>query len=222
MSGWLLTLASAEVWSRAGFWLLMIGLAGEFALIIISIRRHRLETRLAAFFTALVAVGVYVGHVGDDAIFERVSRRALDLEQELKTYRQDRILNSTQRLSVTNATRKFPGLTFDAGVANNDPEYTKLVDHIAAALIAAGWTHVSWQGAAPTINPLDGSQRLGRVPVVGVVIEVHPNQRPELFEAAKELSSVLTSEKIEATANVGVTAGAANANAIHVMVGRRR
>ena len=46
------------LWSSIGFWILIIGLVGDFVVLFIPLKR--LEKTLAAIFTVLIAIGVTV------------------------------------------------------------------------------------------------------------------------------------------------------------------
>lgn len=75
------------LWSSIGFWILIIGLVGDFVVLFIPLKR--LEKTLAAIFTVLIAIGVTVEHMADAKRFG------------------PRMLNSSQEQAVIDELRKF-------------------------------------------------------------------------------------------------------------------
>jgi hypothetical protein len=67
-------IATQEWWGGFGFWVLVVGLAGELAVLAIPEHRGRLEKGLAAIFTVVVIIGCAFEHVADNRIAILVSR----------------------------------------------------------------------------------------------------------------------------------------------------
>jgi hypothetical protein len=151
MSRWLLTLASPEFWSAAGFWVLMIGLAGEFAVLFISLRKHQLEKGLAATFTAMVVLGVYVGHVGDDAVFQRVSERAAKAEQQLVEIKTPRTLKEESKTRLLNCLRASPKGTVYIRPALIDTDGPLFARQLTEVFAAADFSVPEWP-AGPALT----------------------------------------------------------------------
>jgi hypothetical protein len=151
MSRWLLTLASPEFWGAAGFWLLMVGLAGEFAVIFISLRQRQLEKGLAAFFTGMVVIGVYVGHVGDDAIFQRVSERAAKAEQQLVEIKTPRTLREESKTRLLNCLRASPKGKVYIRPAVIDTDGPLLAKQLSEVFAAADFSVSDWP-AGPALT----------------------------------------------------------------------
>lgn len=65
----------AELWSSVGYWILVVGLVGDIAVLVVPKHRERLEKLLAAFFTIVIIVGVAIEHRADAAISVLVSQK---------------------------------------------------------------------------------------------------------------------------------------------------
>jgi hypothetical protein len=65
----------AELWSSVGYWILVAGLVGDIAVLVVPKHRERLEKLLAAFFTIVIIVGVAIEHRADAAISVLVSQK---------------------------------------------------------------------------------------------------------------------------------------------------
>jgi hypothetical protein len=219
MSEFLLSLASPEFWSVWGFRALMFGLAGDLLVIFVPSQRHALEKSLAVTFSAFVFGGVYVGHVGDDAISARFAERADRAELELEKFRAARKLGAEQQERITAKAKSFSGASFDIATMN-DKEPFNLAEMIETALLAAGWKEVDWTG-----NPLitrNSKSSFGIAIEFGVSIQHEVTQTAELGAIANMLAAALHSEGIEARAEVsGTNMPSTSHNAIHVIVGKK-
>jgi hypothetical protein len=125
-------------WSSVGFWILMVGLVGDFA--VLFIKSGKLEKRLAAIFTILIAVGVAVEHFADAELHA------------------PRLLTKSQQEQMVQKLKPFAGTPFVLAV-DAEPEAINFMDDVASVLISAGWKrepaeHDRKTGLITTIGPL--------------------------------------------------------------------
>lgn len=71
-------IASAEWWNAFGFWVLVLGLAGELFVLVIPRYRRNLEKALSAGFAVLAMAGCTIVYTADGKISNLVSREASD------------------------------------------------------------------------------------------------------------------------------------------------
>jgi hypothetical protein len=74
----------------------------------------------------------------------QANARALEAQVALEKFRTPRTLTVEQQNKISAKLRILSGVQFDAAVIRNDAEAYCLLDAIAAALTAAGWTQVDW------------------------------------------------------------------------------
>jgi hypothetical protein len=116
MSAFLLSFASAEFWSKAGYWLLALGLGGDLVVLFIPARKHLLEKSLAGLFTLMILAGVVVGHVGDDAILAAVETRANNAESSLAKIAAPRSLTDAQIAKIAEKLKPFANQEWGAAM----------------------------------------------------------------------------------------------------------
>jgi hypothetical protein len=143
MTKYLLSVASPEFWSIWGFRMLLLGLAGDLAVIFIPQKRHILERALAIVFTLLVFAGVYVGHIGDDAISAALEKKFTP-----------RTLDEKQRQHISANLKDEPPGAATIFSANPTFEAMHLADLIATAFVAANWKVD--RTVEPDIGPIAG------------------------------------------------------------------
>jgi hypothetical protein len=114
-------------WSSVGFWLLIIGLAGDFIVLFIS--SGTTEKRLAAVFTVLIAIGVSIEHIADS---RRFGARTLSSQQQAD------IEVALKPLSLMPDPKGVPERA-DVVVFPISTEAVKLSNQIVASLKAATW-----------------------------------------------------------------------------------
>lgn len=184
MSVFLLSLASAYFWSKAGYWLLAVGLLGDLAVIFIPARKHLLEKCLAGLFTLTIFAGVVVGHIGDNAILVAVEKRAVKAEQKLA----DRSLSDEQIAQIGARLIQFAGQRFTMNTYWNDREPNSFTKRIGEdALI----THAHWQFVRPN-GFLVGI-------IGGLTVDVANDADEKTKTAASALVSALKDEDVVAT-----------------------
>ncbi len=74
---------SAEIanefwWSKLGFWILVVGLAGEILVLRVPKSRETLEKILTFFFVVVIIVGVTLEHNADTAVADLISKQEID------------------------------------------------------------------------------------------------------------------------------------------------
>jgi hypothetical protein len=104
----LLSLASPESLSWAGFLLLALGLLGEVGVLVLPAEKHFWHNVLGFVFAAVVLVGYVIGHIGDDAIGARSEARATEAELELTRIKEERKIRPDQRAKLVACLRPGP------------------------------------------------------------------------------------------------------------------
>jgi hypothetical protein len=153
------------------------------------------------------------------------NRRAAEAQLALEKFKAPRTLTPEQRGRIVDKLKQFSGTEYDITIIESEPEILNFVFTLELVLSAAGWTELDWKGTGEKLirggkEPLI---RLG-VSVTNVVIGVHSDQPPKLFEFALALSDALKAEGVTATAERHIVheMSSTNANAIHIMVGRKQ
>jgi hypothetical protein len=183
MGSFLLSFASPESLSWAGFVGLIIALIGEAAIYVIS-KSWKTFHREAAFVFAVLAAGAYaIERVGDDAIIASLDRRAELAENKLA----DRKLSDSEIARIGAAVVPFAGQHFTMNTYWQDPEPTNFTKRIGeAALITIGY----WQFMRPT------SHLVGLV--TGVTVDVADAADDKSHSAAEALVGALKAENVDA------------------------
>jgi hypothetical protein len=137
-------------WSSVGFWILVVGLVGE-AAVILFVHSGKLEKALSVICTVVIIAGVAVEHVADA---KRFSSRTLAREQQAE---------------MAATLKPFAGTPFDFAV-QTDSEPIALMEQIAAALKSAGWIRKKWSGGGSDIvfNPPGDEPQAGIISSQGL------------------------------------------------------
>ncbi len=146
--------------------------------------------------------------------------RAAEAKLELEKFRKPRLPTTGQLASITEKLKPFAGTEFDTGFSPGDREQQDFLWILEPAIMAAGWTQVDWANPYGDVFRRGDRPLSGPAAVIGVSIEIHPEQRDRLLPAAEALASALKDIGIEAKAgefNVHNT----NPDAIHVLIGRK-
>ena len=181
MKQFLLSRASPEALKLLGFRLLIAGLVGE-AIVILSIPSGFLEKGLNAFFTLMIAVGVWMEEVGGNA---------------------PRYLTPEQQARITDNLLMFEGLRAVLGAVPPSKKNTTLLHQISTALLAAKVdAFINLTGVEASISPTGQSNRgvmlTEGFPAGVTAFFVTGNERGEAF--ARALVKVLNDEHIAASA----------------------
>ena len=235
--------------SRAewGAWAIVVGLVIEIVLAVgvsLGIDKKGLENWGAVVADCLIALGVYCEiHFGRKASTGNVELRRRSEERvaeanaraaaanqkaqeailELARFKAPRVLTQEQRGRIVEKLKRFSDTEYDIAISDSDPEILSFVFTVELVLSSAGWVELNWQGSGQALIRQGQSLiRLG-ASVTNVVIGVHVNQPPKLLECASVLSDALTAEDIDATAgrHVPHEMSSTNANAIHILIGRK-
>jgi|GEM_PF-3501829 len=158
-----------------------------------------------------------------DVKIAEANERANIAALELAKFKAPRSLSADQSDRVMLAMKRFTGTEFDGGVGPlNDPEPLQFFDQVAAALSAAGWKQIAYQ--TQTVMTLPRSNKtppVGAVSVTNVFIDIHPQQALRLRPVALALAEALAAEGISVAVDEGSGGGSTNAEAIHILVGRK-
>ena len=151
--------------------------------------------------------------------------RAAEAQLALEKFKAPRTLAPEQIGRIVDKLKQFSGTEYDFTVSSIDPEILDFVLTLELVLSTAGWTELDWNGNAEKLIR-GGKQPLIRegASVTNVVIGVQIDQPPKLFEFALALSDALEAEGVTATAKklIRHEMSSTNANAIHLMVGRKQ
>lgn len=178
--------------------LLLVGLSGEVALLVIKVTKGAWEKRLAVTFAALVLSGCALTWWAD-------SPRTLSA-------------GSQQRLA--GALKEYRGTPFDFSIGL-DPEAVSLMEEIANALDAAGWKRQAVTQGQGYVPP--GKPAAGLVVLKGVEVQITDSRQAE-WGAAEKPGAML----LKALRHEGLTAFARqvpddheSSGAIHIKIGAK-
>jgi hypothetical protein len=178
--------------------LLLIGLSGEVALLVLKISKGTWEHRLAITFAVLVLVGVALEFWAGSP----------------------RTIGPAPQQRIADTLKKFPGTPFDFSV-NLDPEAVILMENIGNALDAAGWKRQSVASGFGYIQP--GKPAAGIAVFAGLEVQIAESRQSD-WGAAGQPAAVL----LQALRNEGLTAFSKqvpddqeSADAIHIKVGAK-
>jgi hypothetical protein len=181
MNSFLLSRASPETLKLLGYRLLLAGLIGE-AIVILSVPSGLGEKLLNAFFTLMIAVGVWFEQIGADA---------------------PRELNPRQQGLISGKMTSFKGLRAVLGAVPPSAKNTDLLNQIFCALKMADVdAFINLAGVEASVSPTGQSNRgtmLTEGFPNGVTMQfVTGNERGEAF--AKALAKALNDEHLTASA----------------------
>jgi len=178
--------------------LLLIGLSGEVALLVLKISKGTWERGLAIAFAVLVLAGVALTYWADSP----------------------RTIGPASQQRIADALREFRGTPFDFSV-NLDPEAVALMGDIGKALHAAGWTRQAVANGSGYVPP--GEPAAGIAVFKGFEVEIADSRQSDWGAAGKPANVLL-----RALRNEGLTAFAkqvpdnqASADAIHIKIGAK-
>ena len=194
----LISLIPASVLKEVGSLLLLIGLSGEVAIVVLRISKKILEKGLAITFGVFVLAGVGLEYIADRP-------RRLDIAAQHR---------------LTDVLKKFPETPFDFSV-ELDPESVSLMETIAHALIAAGWKRQPIASGFGYITP--GEPAAGIVAFAGVEIQITDSRQAQWGQdgqAATVLWHTLQREGLTATAK-HVPDNQETPTAIHIKIGAK-
>lgn len=178
--------------------LLLIGLSGEVALLVVRISKGAWERGLAITFAALVLIGCGLQWwAGSPRMFSPASQQRF-----------------------TNVLKEFRGTPFDFSV-ELDPESVALMEDIAKGLDAAGWKRQAVAQGFGYIPP--GKPAAGIVVLKGIEIQITESRQSDWGAPGKPAAALL-----RAMRNEGLTAllqqvpdDQESADAIHIKIGAK-
>jgi len=178
--------------------LLLIGLSGEVALLVLKITKGAWEKGLAITFAVLVLIGCGLEWWADSP----------------------RTLSVASRQRLANALRDYQGTPFDFSV-ELDPEAVDLMETIGQALGDAGWKRQAVAQGHGFVPP--GQPASGLIVLKGIEVQITHSRQAEWAADGKPGAALL-----RAMRNEGLTAVAKevpdqhqSGGAIHIMVGAK-
>jgi len=164
----------------------VVGLVGDLVVIVVPRERHNLEKALGVLFTFLVLAGVYVEHVGDDAISARFEARATIAESALAKLKAPRTLTPERQQAIATAAAPFAGQRFRAAISQGADDGVAFWESLYAPLKQAGWIYLP--ATLGMGNPAAGIP-IAAIP--GVEIRFDPSKRAEMTPPALALGNAL-------------------------------
>jgi hypothetical protein len=150
--------------------------------------------------------------------------RAANAELSLLKYRAQRGVFEKERPAVVDALLPFAGTIFDA-CTSRGAEPTRCLGMLEDTLKAAGFVQIDWEFKRKDFSPQflmrDGKPEVGEVSAVGIILEVNPDEHPELVPIAEAIAKAFTDAGAEAMAIPKAITGAANGHAIHLLIGEK-
>jgi hypothetical protein len=178
--------------------LLLIGLSGEVALLVLKISKGAWERGLAIAFAVLVLIGCGLEYWADSP----------------------REIGPASQQRVANTLKEFSGTSFDFSV-ELDPEAVGLMEDIGNALDAAGWKRQAVARGSGYVPP--GEPAAGIVVLKGLEVQIADSRQSDWGAPGKPAAVLL-----QALRNEGLTAfvkqvpdNYESANAIHIKVGAK-
>ncbi|MGY4313260.1 hypothetical protein [Bradyrhizobium sp. JR3.5] len=178
--------------------LLLIGLSGEVALLVLGISKGAWERGLAITFAVLVLLGCGLEYWADSP----------------------RSFGPASQQRLADALKEFRGTPFDFSV-ELDPEAVTLMEDVGAALDAAGWKRQAVAQGSGYIPP--GKPAAGIVVLKGVEVQIVESRQSDWGAAGKPAAVLL-----HAMRNEGLTAFAKqipnnqeSPDAIHIKIGAK-
>jgi hypothetical protein len=151
----------------------------------------------------------------------KAEKQAAEAKLELEKLKTPRSLSAEQQKRVSEKLGVFAGKQFDVAL-NVEPEPQNLLLQIEDALKAAGWIEIDWKGGSSDVNfTRKGRPVAGIVAVSRVLIQMHPEQISQFGAAAQSVAAALNAEGIAAEAQGGLGTNNINAQAIHILIGRK-
>jgi len=233
-----------EIISIVFGFIVFIGLAMESGPEIVALIMHGTKLPRSLLGEGLVTVGVFgevamgifiarsakrqeiesAMHIAElNLLAEQARQKAEEATLELARFKAPRVLTQEQRGRIVEKLKHLSNTEYDIAISDADPEILNFVFILELVLSTAGWTELNWLGSGEAlIRPGQPLIRLG-ASVANVEIGVHVNQPPKLFERALTLSNALISEDVNATAgrHIPHEMSSTNANAIHLLIGRK-
>jgi hypothetical protein len=177
---------------------LLIGLSGEVALLVLKISKGNWEHRLAITFAVFVLVGCALEFWANSP----------------------RTIGPASQQRLANTLKEFRGTPFDFSV-NLDPEAVALMEDVGKALDVAGWKRQAVENGSGYIQP--GKPVAGIAVFSGLEVQIADSRQSDWGAAGKPGAALL-----RALRNEGLTAFAKqvpddeeSANAIHIKIGAK-
>ncbi len=178
--------------------LLLIGLSGEVALLVVGISKGAWERGLAITFAVLVLIGCALAYWADSP----------------------RTIGPASQARIATALKGFADTPFDFSV-ELDPEAVALMDDVGQALAAAGWKRQAVATGSGYVPP--GQPAAGIVVFKGVEIQITESRQADWGAPGKPAAALL-----HALRNEGLTVvlklvpdDQESADAIHVKIGAK-
>jgi hypothetical protein len=209
LSGFVLSFGSPATLKSTGVWMIIVGLAAE-AIVIFAIPSGTFEKSASVVCTVVIALGVWVEHVGSHA---------------LEMPRNELIEPAKVREEIVAKLHPFAGTKYDLGHPQIAREVWNFMWQFEPVLAKAGWIQMDWiggvrfqkQGDWPK-DPATGQKYwYGEANVSNVSIEVRPAYWDKLMPAASALTDAL--HAIGITARYDNNNTSQNDDAIHILVG---
>jgi hypothetical protein len=190
---------------------------------VVKLQRGEIATSKEEFERYKIDAGKETSQLKKDAA--EATARALEAQLALEKFKAPRTLTLEQRARIVDKLKQFSGTEYDIAISDSEPEILGLVLTIEVVLSTAGWTELDWKGAGQALIR-GGNQPLIRLgaSVTNVFIGAHTGSPAKLFEFALALSNAFDAEGIEAVAQrlVPHEMSSTNANAIHILIGRKQ
>lgn len=198
----LLSWTSADGLEEIGFWILIVGLAGEIGILFISHERTRLIKALTTICVVAIIAGIWLEHVGAEA--NKAPRR----------------LNAAQRAVITEKVKPFPKIPFVLMSANAAEPLDFALD-IASALKDIGWDWKPFPPSAIGVTPSGDRSRVGFSVLAHLEVQA---RTPELKDAAAALESAFRAIGAQDVRRVSSDTEPSDPNAkvIYVIVGSKK
>jgi hypothetical protein len=216
----LLSIASPQAVSWAGFIILGIALVGEAGLGVVPIKWERLHKELAFVFAVLAAGGYAIERIGDDAVLGKITQKADQAELALQKFREPRSISQDAAAKIIAEMQKFPKTPVVFGVVQ-EAEPIALMERLSAVLISAGWVEQEWKGGDIVLNRGGGHPQAGVTYVKGVYVQADQFHAPDFGPIVVKLAALLSQAGIDAMPEIGRMPPNTNNDAIRILIGQK-
>jgi hypothetical protein len=235
-------LESLDRWSGRATLAILLGIAGEIALILIFPHEgvSWTEKGFLIAFDAAIVIGLAIEYIcirqtiiasgelqrqADEKLSEALDRAARSEEELARLRTQRKKMIAGYESSVTEKLKAFKNVVFDAALGPNDKEVEDFLWDLEPILWHAGWQQIDWlsaPGVTGVPRGVSGRRLIGHGAASNVSVQIFdPAQSPLLVDAGNALVSALREIGIDAQID-GFNIYNATPNAMHILVGPKR
>jgi hypothetical protein len=184
--------ASPESWRGVGAGLIVAGLVGEAAIVVIAVASRKIEKTLSVLFTMIIAVGVAIDYQADTALITQANQsadaeRAARVELQQRTEWREPTVELEER--IADKLKAFSGQQYITSIEYT-PESENFAGYLASILKSAGWATHALDIPAPNMSK--------RQHKPGLEFQFAPSRQADLGHVADAAARAFEAESIAA------------------------